>query len=226
MVMVGAANSAANHRINKALEKEMTSALKLTDAQVKVLVELNTNGVLPKGTQPRTIEKLRQSGMIDVVRFGVEDTQYIITAEGQKEIGVPVVDREKVAQIQEIEELLDTNPWDEAQAVQEVMFGGGENGDKADSVDDVKYVKDSDGILKRTDGLQADTFDDTMAPWEKELLGFGETLKWRNTKVWDGLTAEQIRKDLDTAGPVNRAARRRGQKISRQFLKALSKAAL
>lgn len=115
---------------------------------------------------------------------------------------------------------------DEVQAVQDVMFGGGENGDKADSVDDVKYVKDSDGILKRTDGLQADTFDDTMAPWEKELLGFGETLKWRNTKVWDGLTAEQIRKDLDTAGPVNRAARRRGQKISRQFLKALSKAAL
>lgn len=190
----------------------MTSAVKVckpTEAQIKILVELNTTGALPKGARGASLEKLEGWGFIEWIEAD-DKSAWVITSEGQKEIGVPVVDREKVAQIQEIEELLDTNPWDEAQAVQEVMFGGGENGDKQTP----------------DDFYQALTYDASKGPDYQRLMGFGETLKWRNTKVWDGLTAEQIRKDLDTAGPVNRAARRRGQKISRQFLKALSKAAL
>jgi len=46
----------------------------------------------------------------------------------------------------------------------------------------------------------------------------GETLKWNNTDVWHGLTAEEIREDMDTALPIGRKARRERARIMRKAL--------
>lgn len=67
------------------------------------------------------------------------------------------------------------------------------------------------------DGVER--FQDDWEEWEKELAGFGETLKWKNAQVWDGLTAQEIRDDLDTARLIGRKARRERR---RQVQKALS----
>lgn len=166
---------------------------KLSDAQIKVLVELNTNGVLPKGTQPRTVEKLREAGLIDVVRFGDEDTQHIITPTGQKEIGVPVVDREKVAQIQEIEELL-----------QPISVNVVDR--EAQNAPQVTAILDSDGVVKYPEWV--DRFDHRWADWECELMGFDFVSGWKGVEVWNGLTAAEIKEDMETARPVNREAKR------------------
>lgn len=158
----------------------MANPIKLSDAQVNVLVELNTNGALPKGTRGSTLEKLEGYGFIE---FDTNAPAWIITNEGQKEIGVPVTDREAVARIQELEDLL-----------KPVVV----------SVLDV-----AEELEAQTDQFPSnEVFDSSWANWERELMGFEATIGWKGTEVWDGLTATEIREDMDTARPINRKARR------------------
>jgi hypothetical protein len=74
--------------------------------------------------------------------------------------------------------------------------------------DEAFIVLDSDGELKDSEGTEFDKFDNKWDDQFKVTAGFGETLKWKGTEVWDGLTAEEIREDMDTAYPAGRAARR------------------
>jgi hypothetical protein len=86
------------------------------------------------------------------------------------------------------------------------------------SQEDVQSVEASylhittEELEQMTDVVQPSTeFDRFDSKWDdqfKVTAGFGETLKWRGTEVWDGLTAEEIREDMDTAYPAGRAARR------------------
>lgn len=188
----------------------MATKVKLSDAQVNVLVELNTTGTLPKGTRQATITKLRESGMVDVIRFGEEDPQYVITNEGRKEIGVPVSggingdgdEKTEASQVQKVmfeslESLLGGDPWQLGDRIEEDIY------------DDYQAI------------AQADIFEPDWSAWQAELAGFGETLKWKNTKVWEGLTAPQIAEDIATARPINRAARRQGAKMMRRLIAAL-----
>lgn len=55
---------------------------------------------------------------------------------------------------------------------------------------------------------QTQVFDSSWSDWAKELAGFGETLNWKGIEVWDGLTASEIREDMESATPINRKARR------------------
>lgn len=91
----------------------------------------------------------------------------------------------------------------------------------AASEESFTHIIDGDGVLKKTDGTTFDTYQADWQAWEKELAGFGETLKWKNTKVWEGLTASQIAKDIATARPINRQARRQGVKMMRRLIAAL-----
>jgi hypothetical protein len=86
------------------------------------------------------------------------------------------------------------------------------------SQEDVQSVEASylhittEELEQMTDVVQPSTeFDRFDSKWDdqfKVTAGFGETLKWKGTEVWDGLTAEEIREDMDTAYPAGRAARR------------------
>lgn len=61
---------------------------KLSDAQIKVLESVHTTGELPKGTRQTTLTKLREElGFLLITRIG-EETNYTLTTEGRKAIGV------------------------------------------------------------------------------------------------------------------------------------------
>ena len=89
--------------------------------------------------------------------------------------------------------------------------------DEYDGIDDEELSEDFKAIMENlntnmwdevptSDGVEY--FQNHWLPWEKELAGFGETLKWKHTGVWDGLTAEEIRADIDKAMAFNRKDRR------------------
>jgi hypothetical protein len=207
------------------LEKEMTTAIKLSEAQVKALFEIHAKVAKSLITaRKNTIQSLVKAGLVEEGEWAGEPS-YRLTDQGFDAIGEPVVDREKVAQIQEIEELqsvvehdsieealdhIDTQKWEHTKKAIAELSGGGEQGDTVIE-DEAPFA---DGIER---------FQDCWADWEKELAGFGATLDWRSTQVWDGLTAEEIRADMDTAAPINREARRRGAKLTRKLVKALTR---
>lgn len=167
-------------------------AIKLSDAQIKVLVELNTNGVVPKGARAATLDKLESFGFIkadDNLGVLIKDGKaypdgWLITDEGQKEIGVPVTDREATAKVAEF----------------------APNG-LSDVEDEAPFA---DGVER---------YQDDWAYWEKELAGFGETLNWSNTQVWDGLTAVEIREDMETARHISRQERRKLDRVTAKLVK-------
>lgn len=61
---------------------------------------------------------------------------------------------------------------------------------------------------KLSEGTEFDRFDDKWNDVTKATAGFGATLDWKGTEVWNGLTAAEIKEDIETAAPVNRKARR------------------
>lgn len=69
--------------------------------------------------------------------------------------------------------------------------------------------------------LQADTFDNSMGDAMKANMGFAITLDWNKTKVWHGLTADQIREDIETARPIGRKGRRQYSKIQQKAATAV-----
>lgn len=157
----------------------MANPIKLSDAQVNVLVELNTNGVLPKGARGSTLDKLEGYGFIE---WDTNADTWIITNDGQKEIGVPVTDREAVALIASLDDV----------SVQASMLH--------------LTAEEMERLVDQFPSNEV--FNSQWADWEKELGGFEATIGWKGTEVWDGLTASEIREDMDTARPINRKARR------------------
>lgn len=67
-----------------------------------------------------------------------------------------------------------------------------------------------------------DKFDDNWDDLLKVTAGFGATLDWRGTEVWNGLTAAEIREDIETATPVNRKARRTHYRTLRNAFRRLN----
>lgn len=227
------------------------SEYKLSDAQKNAVLEVMDQGWTSAKTN--TIKSLENKGIL----VKVSETHHNFTDEFVRESGIfgeqpEGLDREKVAQIQEIEDLSqpvgdnftnvlgwepDSREWrgapsesveasylhitddelamaEEIHAVQEAMFSGGESGDVGDPSKPAKL-----DITRE----QAERFDSSLGVYYNNLLGFGEVYKWNNIKVWDGLTADEIRRDMNTAVPINREARRKGAKLTRKFIKALSK---
>lgn len=172
------------------------SEYKLSDAQKNAVLEL-MEGPLEMA-KPNTIKSLEKKGIIqhDTSVLGL----WSFTEEFAQDMGWAGENEHTSMFDVGVQMLEDIS---EAQAVQEVMFSGGE-----------AEAPFADGIER---------FQDCWADWQKKLAGFGETLSWKNSRVWDGLTAEEIRADMDTAGPINRKARRASAKITRKLVKALTK---
>jgi hypothetical protein len=108
--------------------------------------------------------------------------------------GIVLTDQEAFEVSQEsVESLLQGDPWKMGDAI---------------TADEAYIVLDSDGELKDAEGTEFDKFDSKWNDLFKETSGFGATLDWRGVEVWDGLTAAEIKEDMETASPINRKARR------------------
>lgn len=108
--------------------------------------------------------------------------------------GIVLTDQEAFEVSQEsVESLLQGDPWRLGDAI---------------TADEAYIVLDSDGELKDAEGTEFNKFDSKWNDLFKETAGFGATLDWRGVEVWDGLTAVEIREDMETASPINRKARR------------------
>jgi hypothetical protein len=166
---------------------------KLSGAQKNAVIELLSGGFTT--AKPNTVKSLVTKGLV----VG-GDGEYTFEPEFREKLrdGYSQVEyREKTEQIEAIQNELNTNMWDDPEVTTEEV---------AQFTDMFNRVKDSDGEIKNPEWV--DRYQDDWAAWEKELGGFEETLKWSNTSMWDGLTAQEIREDMDTAMPINRKARR------------------
>lgn len=160
-----------------------------------------------------TMDALEKRGLLTYV-----NAQRVITAEGRKAIDAPndligVQDGGVVlySSVVAYDRRMEQGPADEPRESDDLVlvtegetvgFGGSEQ-----SIESV-VILDTDGELKDAEGTEFDKFDSSWADWEKEIAGFGATLDWRGTEVWNGLTAAEIKEDIKTATPINRNARR------------------
>lgn len=189
---------------------------KLTAAQLNVLVELNSTGKLPKGVRPRTIEILREGKYIDVTRVGTEDPVYILREEGKQEIGAKVDEtfHEKLmADVAELEKAL-TTP-------EEVKAVAASQGIVLTDQEASKVAQEEVYIDPAALDWDYSKFNKDWALWERELLGFESVNYFRNTDVWHGLTAKEIKADIKTARPIGRQGQRAYQRQVRKAVKQL-----
>lgn len=148
---------------------------KLSDAQINALkFYANSEGKAP---QERTRTSLLKNGFLNEDNTLTDDAY---DALGWERPGM-VVD--------EISELLSTNPWD---AVQFADHG------------DV--------------GLSAEKIEEIFSPLDI-VLPAGWDMRKRNREAWEGLTQEEINADIATARPVaNRADIRSGNVLKSKYL--------
>lgn len=178
-----------------------------------------------------TMDALEKRGLLTHV-----NAQRVITAEGRKAIDAPndligVQDGGVVlySSVVAYDRRMEQGPADEPRESDDLVlvtegetvgFGGSEEsiesllqGDPwklgdAITEDEAYIILDSDGELKGAEGTEFDKFNDKWDDGLKVTAGFGATLDWRGTEVWDGLTAAEIKEDIKTATPINRNARR------------------
>lgn len=182
---------------------------KLSDAQKNAVIELLSGGFTT--AKPNTVKSLEKKGLItfnegwefepgfhEKLREGYSQPNYRSVEELQSLAASQGIKLTHESAVEAIENELNTNMWDAPVITEE----------ESEQFEEIVKTK----------------FDHFDSQWDAQLkrtAGFGETLKWSNTKVWDGLTAEEIREDLDTAGPVNRKVRRKGQRERRNFLRMI-----
>lgn len=208
-------------------------AKKLSDAQIKALNEINELGYTNarantlnsvsqyitsdnSGDEPRLILNTDGREVMGLPSLGANPCDDIsLPNKGKAEVKtLPVYtdgyDLEALDQTQEEIEL-DAEYW----ASDEHMDADLLNGD-ATTLEELLSGdpwKLGDRIEEETyeayqEIASADVFDPSWSDWAKEVSGFGETLNWKGVEVWDGLTAAEIREDMETATPINRNTRR------------------
>jgi|SRR5687768_587693 len=178
-------------------------AKKLSDAQIKALNEVHELGYT--NARKNTLESVSQYITSD---NSGDEPRLILNTDGREVMGLPSLE---VPQQTAEEIKLDEEYW----ASDEHMDADLLNGDATTLEELLSGDPWKLGEQIREDiqaGYQeiasADVFDASWSDWAKEAAGFGETLNWKGTEVWDGLTAAEIREDMETATPINRNARR------------------
>ena len=177
---------------------------KLSDAQKNAVVEL-LEGEFVNAKQ-NTIKSLAAKNIVEFVN-GWQFTEMFIRESGIFGEQPANVDREAVANIQKAEEVK------KLAASQGIVLTDEEASQVANESLGPVLPETTEYVVS------PDRFNKDWAMWERELMGFEATIGWKNTDVWDGLTAEEIREDMETARLVGRKARRERR---RQVQKALS----
>lgn len=151
---------------------------KLSDAQKNAVVELLSPESGYITAKPNTLKSLERKGLVTSYAGG----GWQLADEFRAELNL------KTRVEESIESLLQGDPWKLGDAIAE---------------DEAHIILDSDA-----EGTKFDKFDSMWDDVFKITAGFGATLDWRGTEVWNGLTAAEIKEDMDSATPVNRKARR------------------
>lgn len=159
------------------------TAHKLSDAQKNAVVELLSPESGDITAKPNTLKSLERKGLVTSHNGGGWQLADGLRAELNLKTRVE----------ETLESLLQGDPWKLGDAI---------------VADEAYIILDSDGALKDAEGTEFDKFDDKWDDLLKVMAGFGATLDWRGTEVWNGLTAAEIAEDIETATPVNRKARR------------------
>lgn len=203
---------------------------KLSDAQKNAVVELLGGGFT--SAKPNTIKSLEKKGLVinkgDFYLFEQSFKAELKAArEAEKDnftevLGWSPDDREPsfheqlMADVAELEEELNTNMWDAPVISEEEIVDFKAMAEKLSGVEDDAFSEDPNPWT-----LGPETFDKDWALWERQVCGFEATIGWKNTDVWDGLTAQEIREDMDTAIPIGRKARRERARLARKILAAV-----
>lgn len=186
---------------------------KLSDAQKNAVVELLGGG--DNVVKPVTFKALERKGLVSKV-----DEVWQLDAEFKAELMAtrePSFHDKLMSDVAEIEEELNTNMWDAPEITEEEIVDFKAMAAKLSGVeDDDAFSEDPNPWT-----VGPETFDKDWAMWERELCGFEATIGWKNTDVWDGLTAQEIREDMDTALSIGRKARRERARIIRKGLSAV-----
>lgn len=151
---------------------------KLSDAQKNAVVELLSPESGDITAKPNTLKSLERKGLVTSYNGG----GWQLADEFRAELNL------KTRVEETLESLLQGDPWKLGDAIAE---------------DEAHIILDSDA-----EGTKFDKFDSMWDDVFKITAGFGATLDWRGTEVWNGLTAAEIKEDMDSATPVNRKARR------------------
>lgn len=192
---------------------------KLSDAQKNAVVELLSGGFYT--AKANTIGSLVKKGIVVVNESGSHELEETFHAKVREAYSQPEARTEDelsfheslmsdVAELESFAEILGQDPAELHESVEETLYPAPEDGGPV--------------LPERTEyTISPDTFDKQWALWERELMGFDIPSRWTNVEAWHGLTAQQIRDDMDTEHYVNRAARRGGAKMTRRAVKAFAK---
>lgn len=109
--------------------------------------------------------------------------------------------------------------------MEESVESGGETGtagkpDLQGDGDEALFEDDVEIFKAMAEDISPETFTSELGVYSNTLMGFGDVYKWKNFQVWDGLTAQEIREDMDTALPIGRKARRERGRLVRKLTKS------
>lgn len=175
----------------------MTTAIKrkISETMISAVRGIYETGAFPKGTRQSTINAVINYKLIGVGLPNDHGSEWGLDDAGYEVLGI---NREDDALIQEhdsIEDALDhlqTEEW-------------------------FRINQATQGLLESE--AQADTFRTSLPQSVNEALGFGEVYNWENYRVWHGLTATEIRDDMDTAKHVSRKDRRESARVINKLAK-------
>lgn len=182
----------------------MTTALKLSVPQTQALHEIYAKAEVSTLTSRKnTIQSLEKLGLIEEGEY-LGRQAYFLTDAGKEAIGIVTYDEviPSPDNVAAIERELNTSMWGENSVV---------------PLDEPLADWERELLAESF----AHTFNWELGEYSNTLMGFGDVYKWDNNRVWDGLTAQEIREDMDTAVPIGRKARRERAKVMRKALAAV-----
>lgn len=183
------------------------TAHKLSDAQKNAVVELLSGGFTT--AKPNTIKSLENRGLIinkgDFYLFEESFRAELKEAYSKPEardnftevLGWEPDSRENETDAESLESLLQGDPWKLGDAIME---------DEAELEPSDFVAAPFAGWELKVMATNADQFDGKILGIIKDYIATVDG--WKGIEVWDSLSLEEIKEDIETATPVNRKARR------------------
>lgn len=172
-------------------------SIKLSETQHAAISEVAELGYTV--AKANTIKSLESKGLIEAT----SNTHHKLTTAGREYLGMDSQESVGTAKDNFTEVLGWTPDAREEESLESLLQGDPWKLGDAIAEDEAHIILDSDA-----EGTKFDKFDSMWDDVFKITAGFGAALDWRGTEVWDGLTAQEIAEDIETATPVNRKARR------------------
>lgn len=163
------------------------TAHKLSDAQKNAVVELLSPESGYITAKPNTLKSLERKGLVTSYAGG----GWQLADEFRAELNL------KTGTAESLESLLQGDPWKLGDATME---------DEAELEPSDLVAAPFAGWELKVMATNADQFDGKILGIIKDYIATVDG--WKGIEVWDSLSLEEIKEDIETATPVNRKARR------------------